>query len=196
MFWVNGWVSVYELRGCGFESSSNHEKYYCVENVLLPILKMFGRIVQQSLAQSFNSHWHDCSTVTGMILQQSLARLFNSHWHDWSTVAVMIVQQSLARLFNSHWHNWSTLAGTIIQQSLTGLFNSHWHDSSTVTGAILQQSLAGLFNSHKQIFSFFYAGRILQQWSTLLKNRATYQKYGTWSWNWYETSFMKQTKRF
>ena len=140
--------------------------------------------------------WHDCSTVTGIIHQQPLARLFNSHWLGYSTVTGMILQQSLARLFNSHWHDWSTVAGTIIQQSLTGLLNSHWYDSSTVTGTILQQSLAGLFNSHKQIFSFFYAGRILQQWSTLLKNRATYQKYGTWSWNWYETSFMKQTKRF
>ena len=98
-----------------------------------------------------NSHWHNCSTVTGIILQRSLACLFNSHWHDCSTVTGTIVQQSLSGLLNSHWKNCSTVAGTIFQQSLAWLINSGWHDSSTVTGVILQQSLAGLFNSHGQI---------------------------------------------
>ena len=98
----------------------------------------------------FNSHWHECSTVTGKIVQQWLARLFNSHWHDYSTVTGMIDQQWLARFFNSHWYN-----------------------SSTVTGRIIQQSRAD--------FSFFYAGRILQQWRSLLKNRAMYQEFGRWS---------------
>ena len=48
-----------------------------------------------------------------------------------------------------------------------------WHDSSTVTGRIIQQSQAD--------FSLFCAGTFLQQWRSLLKNRAMYQEYGTWS---------------
>ena len=108
-------------------------------------------ILQQSLAQLFNSHWHNSSTVAAMLIQQSLARLFNSHWHDCPTVTVRTVEQSLAKLFNSGWHDFSTVTGTIIQQSLAWLINSGWHDSSTVTGVILQHSLAGLFNSHGQI---------------------------------------------
>ena len=49
-------------------------------------------ILQQSLAPLFNSY---C-----MIIQQWLARLFfNSHWHDCSTVTDTIVQQSRARFF-------------------------------------------------------------------------------------------------
>ena len=111
----------------------------CSFTIQLTILKMFDRIVQQSLAQFFNSHWHDCSTVAGMIVQQSLAWLFNSHWQDCSTVAGTIIQQSLARLFNSRWHGYSTAAGTIIQQSLAQLFNSHWHNYSAVADTILQQ---------------------------------------------------------
>ena len=104
--------------------------------------------------------------VHGTILQQSLARLFISGWHDCSTVAGMIIQQSLARLFNSGWHDCSTVTGTILQQWLARFFNSGWHDPSTVTG---------------MIFSFLYAGRILQQWCSLLKNRTRYQEYDTWS---------------
>ena len=50
----------------------------------------------------------------------------------------------------------------------------------TVAGTIVQQSLAGMFNSHGQDF-FFYAGRILQQWCSLLKICAMYQEYDTWS---------------
>ena len=126
-----------------------------------------GTVVQQPLAQFFNSHWHEYSTVackifstvTGTILQQSLARLFNSHWHDCSIVTDMIVQQSLARLFNIHWHNYATVAGTSIQQSLTRLFNGHWHDCSKVTGTIL----------------------CWQNSSTVLKNRAMYQECDTGS---------------
>ena len=74
-----------------------------------------------------------------------------------------------------------TVADTIVQQSLAWLLNSHRHDCSTVTGTILHQSLARFFHSHGKIFSFFYAGRIVQQWRSLLKNRAMYQEYGTWS---------------
>ena len=77
-----------------------------------------------------------------------------------------ILQQSLARLFNSGWHDCSTVTGTILQQWLARFFNSGWHDPSTVTG---------------MIFSFLYAGRILQQWCSLLKNRTRYQEYDTWS---------------
>ena len=106
---------------------------------------------------------------------------FNSHRHDCSTVAGMILQQSLARLLNSHWHKYATVAGTILQQSLVRLFNCSWYDCSTVTGTIVQQSLARFFNSHGQDFCFFYAGRILQQWCSLLKNRALHQEYDTWS---------------
>ena len=71
----------------------------------------------------------------------------------------------LVQFFNSHWHDCSTCTGMIVQQSLAQLFNSCWHNSSTVTGKIL----------------FFYAGRILQQWFSLLKNCAMYQEYDTWS---------------
>ena len=135
--------------------------------------KTAGTTVQQSLAWFF-SNWLDSSTVAGTIIQQSLARLFNRRWHNYSTL--------LIRLFNSHWHNYSTVAGMILQQSLVWLFNSDWHDCSTVTGIILQQLLARLFNSQGQdFFSFFYAGRILQQWCSLLKNRAMYQECETWS---------------
>ena len=101
-----------------------------------------------------------------MILQQSLAQLLNSHWHDCSTVTGTLVQQSLARFFNSHWHDSSTATGIILQQSLARFFNSGWHDSSTVA---------------VKIFSVLYAGRILQHWCSLLKNRVMYQKYDTWS---------------
>ena len=114
---------VYKLSGCRLDSSCSHEKYYCVENALLPILKMFDTVVQQSLAQFFNSHWQDFSTVPGIIRQQSLARLFNSPCKDHSTVTGTIFQQSLARLFNSRWHGYTTV-----------------NDSSTVAGATLQQS--------------------------------------------------------
>ena len=123
-----------------------------------------------------NCRWHGCSTVTGIMLQQSLAWLFNSHWHDCSTDAGTIVQQSLAWLFISRWHEYSTVAGTIIQQSLARFFNSHWHDSSTVTGTILQQ-----WQSRSRFFPFFYASIILEQGCSLLKNRAMYQEYDTWS---------------
>ena len=57
-----------------------------MENALLPILKMFDRVVQQSLARLLNSGWHDSSAVTGTIAQQSLERLLDSGWHDHSTV--------------------------------------------------------------------------------------------------------------
>ena len=124
-----------------------------------------GTVVQQSLARLLNSHWHDCSTVQNYG-QQSMARLMNSRWNDFSTVTGTIVQQLLAWLFNSGWHDSSTVTGIILQQSPARFFNSGWHDSSTVTG---------------NIFSFFYAGRIPQQWSSLLKNRAMYQEYATWS---------------
>ena len=110
----------------------------------------------------------------------TLSRLFNSQLHDSSAVADMIVQQSLARLFNSHWQDYSTVAGMILQQSLARFFNSHWHNSSTVTGRILHQLLARFFNSHGQIFCF-YAGGILQQWRSLLKNRTMQKEYSTWS---------------
>ena len=73
-----------------------------------------------------------------------------------------------------------TVAGTVVQQSLAQFFNSHWHDCSTVTGTIMQVWLAWFFNSHGQEFSFFYAGRILQQWCSLLTNRAMCQEYDTW----------------
>ena len=101
-------------------------------------------ILQQWLEWLFNSHWHDCSTVTGTIVQQSLAKPFNSRWHDCSVTGT-ILQQSLARLFNSHWHDCSTVTDTIDQQWLARFFNSHWHNSSTVTGTILQQSGADFF---------------------------------------------------
>ena len=147
-----------------------------------------GMIVQQLLAQLCNSGWPDSSTVAGTIIRQSLARLFNSNWHDCSTVAGTIVQQSLAQLFNSHWHNFLPFTGMIIRQSLAWLFNSRWHDSSIATGIILQQSLARSFNNDWHDSStvtvkicFFYTGRILQQCCSLLKNRAMYQKYDTWS---------------
>ena len=77
---------------------------------------LFGRIFPQSLADFFNSHWRDCSTVAVMIVQQSLARLFNSRWHSYSTVAGIIIQQSLAQLFNSHWDNYSAVGDTVLQQ--------------------------------------------------------------------------------
>ena len=131
-------------------------------------------LVELSLARLFNSHWHNASTVTSMVVQQSLTRLFDRRWHDCSTVTGMIVHQSLARVFNSRWHNYSTVAGTIFQQSLARFFNSYWHDSSTMAGTILQQS-------RSRFFSFFYAGRILEQRCSLLKNRAMYQEYDTWS---------------
>ena len=147
-----------------------------------------GTVVQQSLARLLNSHWHDCSTVQNYG-QQSMARLMNSRWNDFSTVTGTIVQQLLAWLFNSGWHDSSTVTGIILQQSPARFFNSHWHNSSTVTGTIVQQSLARFFNSgwHDsstvtgKIFSFFYAGRIPQQWSSLLKNCAMYQEHDTWS---------------
>ena len=68
----------------------------------------------------------------------------------------------------------------IDQQWLARFFNSHWYNSSTVTGRIIQQSRAD--------FSFFYAGRNLQQWRSPLKNRAMYQEYGTWSGSVYKQS--------
>ena len=71
---------------------------------------------------------------------------------------------------NSHCHDYSAVAGTILQQSLAQFFNIHWHDSSTVTG---------------KIFSFFYAGRIPQQWCSLLKNHAMYHEYDIWSNSYY-----------
>ena len=81
MFWLNDWVFLYTLSGCRFDSSCCHEKYYCVENALLAILKMFDTVVQQ---------WRDCSTVTGTIIQQSLARFFISGWHNSLTVTCKI----------------------------------------------------------------------------------------------------------
>ena len=109
-----------------------------------------------------------CWTVAGTVVQQSLALLFNSHWHDCLTVTGTIIQQLLARFLNGHWHNSSTVTGTILQQSLARFFNSGWHDYSAVTG---------------EIFSFFYAGRIFQQWCSLLKHRAMWQEYDTLSEN-------------
>ena len=93
-----------------------------------------------------------CATVAGKIVQQSQARFFNSQWHDSPTVTGITLQQSLARLFNSGSHNSSTVTGIILQHSLARSINSGLHNSSTVTG---------------KIFSFFYAGRIFQQWCSL-----------------------------
>ena len=81
-------------------------------------------ILQQTLARFLNSHWRDCSTVTGMTIQQSLAWFFISRWRDSWTVAGMILRQSLARFFNSYWHDCSTVTGTIVQQLLAQFFNS------------------------------------------------------------------------
>ena len=142
------------------------EGFTVIHYKLYGLITYSGKIVQQSVAWFFNSGCHDCSTVTGTIDQQSLARLINSHWHDSLLEAGTIVQQPLAPLFKSHWHDCWTVTVTIAQQSLAWLFNSGWHDCSSVTG---------------KIFSFFYAGRILQQWSSLLKNRAMCQEYDTWS---------------
>ena len=89
-----------------------------------------------------------------MILQLWLAWFFNSHWHNCSPVTGKIVQQSLTQLFNSHRHNCSTVTGTIVQQSLTQLFNSHWHDCSTVTGMIIQQSGTVVQQSWARFFLF------------------------------------------
>ena len=72
------------------------------------------------------------------------------------------------------------IAGMILRQSLAQFFNSHWQDCSTVTDMIVQLLLARFFNSNGQDF-FFYAGRILQQWCSLLKNCTMYQEYDTWS---------------
>ena len=91
----------------------------------------------------------------------------NSRCHDYSTVA------ATARfLFNSPWHDYSTVTGIINQQSLARFFHRGLNDSSIVTG---------------KIFSFFYASSILQQCCSLLKNRAMYQEYNTWSGYWYMT---------
>ena len=131
-------------------------------------------IVQLLLTRLFNNLWHNYSTAADTIFQQSLALLFNSHWYECSTVTGTIVQQSLARMFNSHWYNCLAVASTIVQQALARFFNSrvagwffnsHWHDFSTVTD---------------KFFSFFYAGRILQQWCSLLKNRTIYHEYDIW----------------
>ena len=104
-------------------------------------------IIQQWLARLFNSHWHDCSAITGTIVRQTLPRVFNSSWQNCSTVAGTIVL-SLTKFFNSHWHDYSTVTGTISQQSLTWFFNSHWHCPSTVTGRFfLFSMLAEFFNS-------------------------------------------------
>ena len=104
--------------------------------------KNFAKV---KLKEENNNRCHHSSTVTGT--KQSLTRLFNSHRHNCSTVTNIIIQQLLAPLFNSHWQDYSTVTGTIVQQSLARLINSGWNDSSTVTDIILQQSLAGLFNS-------------------------------------------------
>ena len=131
------------------------------------------------LARLFNSPWHNYSTMAGTIVQPLLALLLSSHWHYCSTVTGTILQQSLVRLFNICWRNYSTVAGTIVKQSLARLFNSHWHVRLTVASTVLQQFLTRFFNSHWQDFSFFYTGRILQQWWSLLNNPAMYQKYDT-----------------
>ena len=133
-------------------------------------------VVQQSLAQCFNSQ------IMQTIMQQRLARFFNCRGHDYSRVTGTIVQESLARLFDSRYHDCSTVASMIFRQSLAQFFNSHCHNSSTGTDTILQQWLGRFFNSHGQgFFFFFYAGRTLQQWCSLLKNRAMHQEYDTWS---------------
>ena len=116
-----------------------------------------------------------------LLVKLSLAPLFNSHWHDYSTIAGTIVQQSLVRFFNSHWNNSSTVTGTILQQSLAWVSSSGWHDSLTVTGKIL---------------SFFYDCRILQQWCSLLKNRAMYQQYDIWSTKPYLKSNILKKKQY
>ena len=82
-----------------------------------------------------------------------------------STLDHVLYSWYMARFFNSHWHDYSVV-DTILQQWLAQFFNSRWHHCSTATG---------------KIFSFFYAGRILQQWCSLLKNRAMYQEYDVWS---------------
>ena len=131
---------------------AHHERYSQTEIIARAFTSwtVASTFVQQSLEQFFNSHWPDCSPVTGTIVQQWLGRFFNSRWHDYSTVTGRIVQQLLARLFNSHWHGCLTVIGTFVQQSLARFFNSHWHDSSTAAGTILQQSWSIFF-----IFSMF-----------------------------------------
>ena len=65
----------------------NRENVRGNENVGDSIMKAIANacgpiFIAQSLAQFFNSRWHDCLTVIGRIIQQSLARFFNSHCHD------------------------------------------------------------------------------------------------------------------
>ena len=122
--------------------------YVIIINVILTSLSICTSLLTKSLAWLFNSHCHDCSTVTGAIFQQSLTRDINSCWHDSLTVTRTIVQQSLASLINSGWHDSQIVAGTIVQQSLAQLIHSNWYDCSTVADMILQQLLARLVNSH------------------------------------------------
>ena len=41
MFWLNGWVFVYELSGCGFESSCSHLYIYSVLEMKHPLYNSF-----------------------------------------------------------------------------------------------------------------------------------------------------------
>ena len=80
--------------------------------------------------------------------------------------------------FKNGCHGCSTVTGSVLQQSLARLFNIGWHDCSTATGSILQQSLARFF-----IFSML--AEFFNSDTSLLKNRAMYQEYDTWSNSYY-----------
>ena len=109
-----------------------------------------------SLAQLFNSRWHDFPRIINTILHQILRLLFNSYWHVYLTVSCChgcstftgkIIQQSLVQFFNNCWPISSVVSSMVVQLLLAQLFKSGWQDCATVPGPIVQQSLAQLFHN-------------------------------------------------
>ena len=55
--WLNGWVFVYELSGCGFESSCIHIKNFSYMSEKLPILDVLFAVHNANYSETFFYHF-------------------------------------------------------------------------------------------------------------------------------------------
>ena len=107
--------------------------------------------------------------------------------HCWRFAPVTVEQSCQWLLKNHASHCWKIVPVTV-KQACQWLLNNRASDCWIIVPATVEQSCHPLMKIHSsdcwiiEIFSFFYAGRILQQWCSLLKNSAMYQEYDTDPW--------------
>ena len=97
----------------------SHKLWFKLAISFKDMITVTGTILEQSLAEFFNSQWNDCSTIPDMIVQHLLVRLFNSRWHvrffSSQFVGFLFV---LAEYLNSDIHCWRIVPRTCAYQGV------------------------------------------------------------------------------